>query len=183
LFKARLLCAFIAILILNACTSKISGVRITDLADNTITFNSTQDDSMIVVVWLAADCPISQKQVLTLNGLIQYFPTVSFAGVFTHWDKTPDIQQFKRDFAPNFPLFRDGNRELFKKLKPVVTPEVQLIADGKIVYRGAIDNWYYALGRHRAEPNEHYLKAAIQAALNHQPVIRPFTTSVGCRIE
>lgn len=175
--------SIISILMFNACTSGFKNIKMTDMEGNHVRFKSIQKDSMLVVVWLAADCPISQQQVLTLNKIALRYPRVSLIGVFTHWDQPIDLQRFKRDFAPIFPLIRDNKSQLFRNLKPTVTPEVQFIKDDKIIYQGAVDNWYYAPGRHRAEPNEHYLDDAIQSALSHRVVVRPFTMAIGCRIE
>ena len=53
----------------------------------------------------------------------------------------------------------------------------------QVLYHGAIDNWYYALGKNRLEISEHYLDDAVAQALNQQPIIRPFVKPVGCFIE
>jgi hypothetical protein len=54
---------------------------------------------------------------------------------------------------------------------------------GNEIYRGAIDNWFFALGKYRNETTEHYLENAIQAMLDSRlPEIRK-TEAVGCFIE
>ncbi len=51
---------------------------------------------------------------------------------------------------------------------------------GEVLYRGAIDNWYHALGKNRPAPTEHYLKNALDAVLNNTPILTQRTEAVGC---
>lgn len=62
-----------------------------------------------------------------------------------------------------------------------VTPEVVVTSPiGQVLYQGAIDNWYYALGKNRPEPTEHYLKDALDAFLAGKPIEKKRTEAVGC---
>ncbi len=140
-------------------------------------------DGLCALVFLSAECPICQNQVLTLNQLMKKYPQVHFKGVFTAWDKWRDIKTFQTTFAPAFHLGRDDHHRLAKRLDATVTPEVFLLHKGQIVYQGAIDNWYYAPGRHRVAPTAHYLEDAIRAVQNGGPVSPAKTEAIGCIIE
>lgn len=141
------------------------------------------EKKLVAVVFLAADCPISQKYVRTLNLLAERFPEVTFMGAFTRWDDWAALRQFQTEFAPAFPLWRDGEMRLVRRLGASVTPEVFFLKENRTLYRGAVDNWFVALGRYRPAPTEHYLADAIRAALNGQAVRVAKTKAVGCGIE
>jgi hypothetical protein len=63
------------------------------------------------------------------------------------------------------------------------TPEVAVVtADGRIAYRGRIDDRYPRIGVDRQAPTRRDLRAALAAVLADQPVPTPRTTAVGCAI-
>jgi thiol-disulfide isomerase/thioredoxin len=141
------------------------------------------EKKLVAVVFLAADCPISQKYVRTLNGLAERFPQVAFVGVFTRWDDAAAMRQFQSEFQPRFLLWRDAEGRLVRRLGANVTPEVFFLKENKVLYRGAVDNWFVALGRYRPAPTEHYLEDAIRAVLEGRAVAVTRTEAVGCGIE
>lgn len=73
---------------------------------------------------------------------------------------------------------------LANSLKATVTPEVFLIdAAGQLQYQGAIDNWFYELGKYRLNTTEQYLIDALTALNNgEQPPVRQ-TEAIGCFIQ
>jgi hypothetical protein len=138
----------------------------------------------LALVFLAAECPISQKYVLTINALAQQNPDVAFVRVFTRWDDAAAIEQFKSAFQPRFPLQRDAQNRWVRHLGAGITPEVFLLDRARTLrYRGAVDNWFFALGQHRPQATEHFLADALRAVLAGQPVAVPRTEAVGCRVE
>lgn len=145
---------------------------------------TTPDNTLEVVVFLSAECPICQKQTLTLNQLVERYPEVQFKGVFTHWDPWRAIRFFEKKYKPAFPVFRDNRRRHWvEQLGAAVTPEVFLLQNGQVRYRGAIDNWFYAPGRHRPAPTVHYLSDAITAIRRGETVSPAQTEAIGCLIE
>jgi hypothetical protein len=136
------------------------------------------------IVFLYADCPISQKYTLKINQLAQKYPQVRFFGVFPQGDSEAAVRQFGEAYATQFPLRRDARNRLVRRLGASITPEVFLLdGQNKTRYAGAIDNWYFALGQYRPAPTEHYLEAAIEDLLARRPVARPRTRAIGCAIE
>ena len=64
-----------------------------------------------------------------------------------------------------------------------VTPEVAVVnADGKIVYRGRIDNSFAGLGQSRRTATVHDLREALDATLAGKSAAHPETKAVGCYI-
>ncbi|MBN8684641.1 MAG: redoxin domain-containing protein [Chitinophagales bacterium] len=140
--------------------------------------------TMSAIVFLGTDCPISRQYTRTLSNLSQRYPEVRFVGLFTKWSKTKNIRQFCSTYRLPFEVYKDHKHRLAKKLGATVMPEVFLLApNGEVLYSGAIDNWFFALGKHRQEATEYYLEAAIQAALQHQPAPIRRTEPVGCVLE
>lgn len=142
------------------------------------------EKTLEVVVFLSAECPICQKQTLTLNQLAARHPEVQFKGIFTRWDPRRDIRLFEKKYKPAFPVYRDNRQHRWvEKLGATVTPEVFLLQNGRVRYHGAIDNWFYAPGRHRPAPTVHYLSDAI-AAIGRGETANPVQTeAIGCLIE
>lgn len=173
--------AFVLGLLLSGCHSYAIGSK-TSAGRNGI-LDSICSNGLCALIFLSAECPICQNQVLTLNQLMKKYPDVQFRGVFTAWDKQRDIATFQRSFAPAFPLSRDKHHHLAKRLGATVTPEVFLLHNRRVVYQGAIDNWYYAPGRHRVAPTLHYLEAAIRAVQNGRAVDPAKTEAIGCLME
>ncbi len=157
---------------------------LTDVSGQVLDFQKfALEKKLVAVVFLAADCPISQKYVRTLNGLKERYPQVTFVGVFTRWDDWAALRQFESEFAPAFLLWRDAEMRLVRRLDATVTPEVFLLKENRVLYQGAVDNWFVALGRYRPAPTEHFLEDAIQAVLDGQTVRVASTQAVGCGIE
>jgi hypothetical protein len=63
-----------------------------------------------------------------------------------------------------------------------ITPEAVVVANGKVVYRGRIDDRYVEIGVERAAPTTHDLADALTATLAGTPIARPITQAVGCFI-
>jgi hypothetical protein len=134
-------------------------------------------------VFLSTSCPISNSYISELNRLTQALPPgVELFGVFS--EPTTSRQNASKHFAEykaEFPILFDGSQLLLDVLKPTHVPEAFFInAVGEVVYRGAIDNAYEAVGRRRVNVENHYLEDAIKAvAANKKPVVNQ-TKPVGC---
>jgi hypothetical protein len=78
----------------------------------------------------------------------------------------------------------DRDLEITKKLQATVTPEAFLIKNKtQILYHGAIDDWFYALGKNRKEATAHYLEDAINAGIQNKAILTAHEKAVGCLIE
>jgi hypothetical protein len=77
----------------------------------------------------------------------------------------------------------DRDLQIAHSLGATVTPEAILItSDSTVLYKGAIDNWYKALGRASNKPTEQYLQEAIDHVLRHEPPPVRSTDPIGCLI-
>lgn len=109
---------------------------------------------------------------------------VKFQGVYTSpVIRKREIKNFHEKYKIPFPGEIDKGYSLANRWDTTVTPEVVMTSPiGQILYQGAIDNWYYALGKNRPEPTEHYLKDALDAFLAGKTIEKKRTEAVGCLI-
>lgn len=119
-----------------------------------------------------------------LPELSQQYSQVKFVGVFTKWEDWADVEQFAKEYHFDFPLVFDKNNRLLRQLQATTTPEVFLLdKKGTIQYRGAIDNWFYGLGKYRPKTTEHYLTDALDAFLQNKEIVIKKTEPIGCVVE
>jgi thiol-disulfide isomerase/thioredoxin len=150
---------------------------------------SENNEKPFALIFLAAECPISQKYAPILRGMQEQFPDVKFIVVFTKWDKTEAIKGYLNEYPltiTKYPItvLKDKKNGLINEINAKITPEAFLFnKDGVLKYRGAIDNWFYALGKYRPEASENYLKDAIDSVFKNEPIKIKQTDAIGCIIE
>jgi hypothetical protein len=144
-----------------------------------------KDTDLYVVVFLGTDCPISQKYGSTLRKFDSlYQDRVTFFGIIPNNFSEKKIRNFKKEYGITFELIKDHNNSFAKEFGAKVTPEAFLFdQNGVVGYHGAIDNWFYSLGRNKLKPTEHYLQDAIADIENGRLVKTPYVKAVGCFIE
>jgi peroxiredoxin len=138
-----------------------------------------------VIIFYSVDCPICQQYVHTLNTLHkQYAGRVELQAILSEDIGKKQLTEFVLEYQVDFPLLYDKKGEWMSRLNPAVTPEVFLFnPSGLLVYQGAIDNWFYELGKYRPEPTEHYLMDALEATLGNQAFTPRKTEAIGCMIQ
>ncbi|MEQ8574110.1 MAG: hypothetical protein RIB63_08615 [Fulvivirga sp.] len=154
----------------------------TDQKREKTTINSAEHE-LTAYVFLAPDCPISLKYLHTLKEMDSIFRSkVEFIGLFPKTYSKNELEEFRREFNIDFDIVIDDNNTLIEEFNISVTPEVILVKAGKVFYQGAIDNWFYALGKNRAKPTEYYLRDAINLTLADKRVKVAKTEAIGCII-
>jgi thiol-disulfide isomerase/thioredoxin len=138
-----------------------------------------------VLVFLGTDCPISQKYMHTLRSLHETHASgIRFIGIIPENFSEEKIITFKDTYSVPFQLVRDLENQFAITLDASVTPEAFLLnKNGDLLYEGAIDNWFFALGRNRLKASEHYLEDAIKSVTSGTKIDTPQTKAVGCFIE
>ena len=139
-----------------------------------------------VEVFLGHECPISQKYIKVLNDLKEeYDGQVQFQGwLAVHGVSQAEVDSFVEAYDISFPVLSDARLYNAHKLGATITPEAYLKnSEGEVLYSGAIDNWYYDLGRYRRKATEHYLKSAIDLSLAGKAIILDSAQAVGCFID
>jgi hypothetical protein len=81
------------------------------------------------------------------------------------------------------PILLDARHALVKHAGVTIAPEAAILTpDGKIAYRGRIDDVYVELGKRRVAPNRRDVREALAAILAGKAVTDPRTTAIGCPI-
>ena len=138
-----------------------------------------------ILVFLSPECPMSVSYTRTLTQMQHDFhSTIQIFAIVPGSTYTDEkVRKFYKEYGLTFPIYTDRKLQLAKKMKATVTPEVFLFnTTGKLVYRGAIDDWLQELGKKKTKPEQHYLRDAILQCLNGQPVALSYVTPQGCLI-
>lgn len=140
----------------------------------------------LVLIFITSDCPISNGYAPEMNRLAGACTAKGVGFYLVHVDPDltrADAQKHAKEFGYRCPVLLDPKHRLVKLTQATVTPEAAMLtADGKLFYRGRIDNLYEGLGKRRAEATEHDLRDAVDALLAGRPAAAPTTTAVGCYI-
>lgn len=144
---------------------------------------------VVVLIFAASDCPISNRYVPEIARLNQEF---SGKGVRIWWvfpnpeDNGPLVAKHNHDFAIQEPTLIDTQQNLVRLAHATVTPEAAVFTahNGVLreVYHGRIDDRYLSIGRERPKPSLHDLENAISASLAGEPIARAAVPPVGCSI-
>jgi hypothetical protein len=93
-------------------------------------------------------------------------------------------REHARTFDLHAPVLLDTQHRLVNRFNATVTPETVVLAkDGKVLYRGRIDDSYAAPGKKRAAVTQHDLRDALDAIAAGRPIKKPETTAIGCLIQ
>lgn len=144
---------------------------------------------VVVLVFAASDCPISNRYVPEIARLSHEF---SARGVRVWWvfpnpeDTASIVAKHNAEFAISEPTLLDSRQTLVHLAHVGITPEAAVFAvEGNVlrqVYRGRIDNRYLSIGRERPQPDRHDLEAAIAATIAGGSVPQSGGPPVGCSI-
>src|SRR5579884_1615 len=145
-----------------------------------------RESKAIVLLFLAADCPISNSYAPELNRLAaQYSPRgVLFYGVFSDpAATTTEIEKYAREYGYSLPLLLDRSQSLARQTGAAATPEaVILSARGEVLYRGRIDDRFLDFGKTRPAPGRRDLKLSLDQILAGKRVSPAVTKALGCAI-
>jgi len=145
-----------------------------------------QGKSIRVIVFADTECPVTQSYMPELKKMAEAYGSknVRFECIFPVYTVTDqEIKSFLKKYSVSFPGHTDKDHKIVTRYHAKVMPEVVLLdTNGQIVYQGAIDNWYAGLGKNRPKPTEFYLRNAIEATLNGNPLMVRRTEAVGCLI-
>jgi len=159
-----------------------------DLSGRIVPLEQNDRRLVRVFVFLSTECPVSRSYMPELNRLANGWARAdSRVELFGVWNdatvgRVVAAKQFEDEFKVAFPVLHDSASLLARVFQPTRIPEAFVLdADGRLVYRGAIDNAWEDIGRPRAEKT--FLADAVRAAVAGQPVPVAQTKAVGCVFE
>ncbi len=155
-----------------------------DAAGKTVAFSDYKDRKAVVVVFLGTQCPINNAFLPILAEMHQKYADkgVQFLGVNSNRHDSPErvAEHAKKHDLP-FPVLKDAGNLVADKLKAERTPEALVVAGGKVVYRGRIDD-RFGYKHRRDKPSRLDLAAALDEVLAGKPVSVAVTEVEGCFI-
>jgi thiol-disulfide isomerase/thioredoxin len=169
-------------LFLSYCSKTIHHLQVTELESHQkIGIRKYLNQDLNVLVLLGTECPICIKYTRTLTELSKKYPEVAWVGVFNRWEDSSAVGTFIKEYNLPFSVVLDQRHDLIRYLDAQVTPEVFLLnKKAEILYRGAIDNWFFDLGKRRLVITENYLNDALLAAQARKPIAVKSTKPIGC---
>jgi AhpC/TSA family len=161
-----------------------AAVRFTDVAGETHAPLFQPQKKATVLFFVLPDCPVSNTYAPEIKRICTDYEPKQVAAFVIHADPDVTAEAAKKHataFGLPCPVLRDPIHRLVKYTGVTMAPEVAVIApDGKVVYRGRIDDRYIDYGKQRAEPRERDLRAALDAVLQGMAVPTPATKVIGC---
>jgi hypothetical protein len=140
----------------------------------------------VVFLFVLPDCPIANAFAPEIQRLVEeYSPRgTDFFLVNADSDASPaEAQQHAVRYGLRLPVVLDAHHELARRAGATRTPEAAVFAyDGRLLYRGRIDDRYAGLGKLRVRPTQHDLRDALDAILADRRVRQPWPEPVGCFI-
>jgi len=147
---------------------------------------SNQFQNGLVIISLSEVCMISQYYAKELETIRKTWQSkgFKFGGFFPNaFSDLSSIQAFKNEFGLNFPLFSDKNGALSKVLGVVLTPEVLILdKEYQILFRGKVDDYYFAIGKHKTRTTSNDLLSAMKSIENGNRSLLKNSLPVGCLI-
>jgi peroxiredoxin len=145
-----------------------------------------QTAKAVVVVFLAAECPMSNGYLPALADLHAKYADkgVTLVGVFPDAETTAaQLAAHAKEYKVPFPLFADHEQVAVTALGAKTTPEA-VVLDGTFTvrYRGRIDDRYVARQKPKATVTRHDLTVALDELLAGKAVTIPETKAFGCPI-
>ncbi len=138
------------------------------------------------LVFVATQCPISNKYVPELNRLAALQPTGVrlFAVISDPTVTRAAAAQYVKDYQISFPVLFDASGELARRLLPKVTPEALVLdAAGAVQYRGRIDDTWGDLRKQKVAASTHDLADALASVAAGKTPLVTKTDVVGCVFE
>ena len=145
-----------------------------------------KDRKATVFFFITHDCPISNSYAPEIERIYKTYIAKKIAFFLVYVDPTLSAEEAKKhhsEFAYTCPALLDPKHELVKLTGATVTPEATaLSANGKLLYRGRIDDRAADFGKVRAHPKQRDLRVALDSIAAGKKVARPITKPVGCFI-
>ena len=139
-----------------------------------------------VILFLAPLCPICQNMTHEMRLLEEEFAEapVEFVGVFPNAStRTEQIVEFGDTYGLEMSLTAD-TADWAGRFDARWTPEAFVLDErDSIVYRGRLNDRYFAPGKRRSRTRNRDLRNALNDLLDGRAVTTPVTDAVGCPIE
>jgi peroxiredoxin len=165
-----------------AIGAKIENFTLADADGKQRSFKDLKGKNGALVVFMSAQCPVVKAYADRINALAKDFGAKGISVIGMNSNATESLDYIKSNITERshaFPMLIDKGNIIADKFGATVTPEVYLFdKDGKLVYRGAIDN-----DRSGENVTARPLQEAVEATLGGKAVAKTETKAFGCTIK
>lgn len=140
------------------------------------------DRKATVLLFLMPDCPVANAMAPELGRIASEYGKrgVRFYAVYATSDAA-EVAAHRCDYRLPFPGLLDPKCVLAREAGATRVPEVAVYsADGKLLYRGRVDDRAVKVGRMRPQPGRQDLRMALDAILAGKKPDPSTTEAVGC---
>lgn len=145
------------------------------------------ENDALVLLFLSPECPLCQNYAVAMRELREAYSdkNIHFSGVISgEFYSKEEVAEYQDQYLLEMEMLFDPEFKLAHYYGATTTPEAVLInKEGKLMYKGAIDNWAISLGKKRLEATAHYLRDAMDNYLLGNKIDPKETKPVGCFIE
>ena len=147
-----------------------------------------RDATAWVFIFVAPDCPISNRYVPRINRLYQDFGSngIAFRLVYADSGATlAKVEKHRKEYGLRPPQLVDARMELARWAGVEVTPEVAVFSPPEVrwVYRGRIDDQFLDFGKWRQAPAAPDLQRILERILSGETVTFEETRAIGCYLD
>jgi peroxiredoxin len=139
--------------------------------------------SVLIFYW--HDCPVCNGYAPELDRIYAAHTNFAFYIVQVAPELSPEAaKEHARQYELRAPVLLDPQHRLVKLVRATVAPEAVVVGKhGEVLYRGRINDRYFALGKARPEATQNDLRDALDDIAAGRPVKETETEAVGCIIQ
>ena len=160
----------------------VADFKAVDLDGKEQTLSTLKGKNGTVLIFISVQCPISNAYNERMEKLAQEYAPKGVNVVGINSNVTEPAKAVKEHAAShnlNFRIIKDNGNKIADQLGAEHTPEAYLLdANGKLVYRGRIDN-----SKNVDSISANDLRDALEATLAGKPVAKPTALAFGCSIK
>lgn len=159
-------------------------VKFVDLAGKKHTPLAVPEAKATVLFFLLPDCPNSNAYAPEIKRICETYKAKEVAAFIVHADpdvSAEDAKTHAKEYALPCPILLDPSHRLVEFTGVTTAPEVAVVsAEGKVLYKGRIDDLFPDFGKRRPEPTRRDLREALDAILAGKDVTTKTTKAIGC---
>lgn len=159
-------------------------VEFSDLAGQKHKPLAVPDAKATLLFFLLPDCPNSNAYAPEIKRICVAYEARKVAAFIVHADPDVTVKVAKshaKEYALPCPVLLDPSHRLVEFTGVTTAPEVAVVSpDGKILYRGRIDDLFADFGKRRPESTRRDLREALDAILAGKDVATKTTKAIGC---
>ncbi|HLK59735.1 MAG TPA: redoxin domain-containing protein [Chthonomonadaceae bacterium] len=175
-----------AALLALAATAWAAKITVPDVNGNKVSPLEGKARKATVLLFITNDCPISNSYAPEFTRICKAYTAKKIAFYLVYADTSlsaADAKKHTQDYGYTCLALLDREHLLVKATGATITPEAAVLStEGKLLYRGRIDDRYVDFGKARVQPTVRDLRDALDAIVQGKPVPHPTTKALGCTI-